>query len=509
MKKLNYLHYSIRTKLQVMLLLVSFITIVISFAVFIYYDILSTKESLLNELKLAGNIIAKRVAPAIEFDFTDGIEKYLYDLTSKSSVEASCLYGKNFDLLATNISNSLENFSCPSKPPKNFVFDKDFLKVTVPIYSAETNLGVGSLFIMSNMKEINDHLLVISSTMSVLAIVIMLLVYILSLAIQKFISEPIIKLTETAGRIKTEKHYTAKAEKFYNDETGTLVDAFNTMMEVINSRDNEIKKINQSLETRVEQRTKQLEEEKIRAEAANMAKTEFLRNMSHEFRTPLHGMLSFASYGVSESMDGDREKLHRYFTRIVQVTERLTKLVEGILTLSWLESGREVFNLKENDLVKTINAALDETKKLAESKGIRLILKKPKFKTTATFDRDRIIQVVINILGNAIKFTPENKKVVIDINEIAENRIKYFEVNIKDEGSGIPEDELELIFEKFTQSTRTKTGAGGTGLGLSIAAGIIEGHKGKIFARNNAKVGSTFTFIIPKNLKAEKKEVTS
>ena len=111
-------------------------------------------------------------------------------------------------------------------------------------------------------------------------------------------------------------------------------------------------------------------------------------------------------------------------------------------------------------------------------------------------DEYKISQVIRNLLSNGIKFTPENGKIVISI-EKPQDQVTTLQVNITDQGVGIPKDELGSVFDKFVQSSITKTGAGGTGLGLAICKEIITAHNGKIWAENNPKGGSTFSFMLP------------
>ena len=127
----------------------------------------------------------------------------------------------------------------------------------------------------------------------------------------------------------------------------------------------------------------------------------------------------------------------------------------------------------------------------------------------AVFDQERIAQVIRNILSNAIKFTSKGKIIInlipIKLKKENGNKVQAFQVSISDEGIGIPEDELDYIFDKFNQSAKTKTGAGGTGLGLTISQEIIKAHNGSIWAANKPdNNGSVFTFIIPANQQKSK-----
>lgn len=241
------------------------------------------------------------------------------------------------------------------------------------------------------------------------------------------------------------------------------------------------------------------------AEQANIAKSEFLSNMSHELRTPLHGILSYTSLGISKNKEASPEKILGYFTTIKSSGERLLSLLDNLLDLSKLESGKMEFRFHKADLKETTAKALVELHGVIEEKKITVNIDQAKIISRAYFDENKILQVIINLLSNAIKFTPSGKSIFITFEkttlpkEHAEGTKEQSAVSLSiiDQGIGIPEDELGAVFDKFIQSSKTKTGAGGTGLGLAICQEIIDGHKGRIWAENMPDGGAKFTFILP------------
>jgi two-component system sensor histidine kinase ChiS len=161
-----------------------------------------------------------------------------------------------------------------------------------------------------------------------------------------------------------------------------------------------------------------------------------------------------------------------------------------------MESGVAEFVMAKCDLSIIFEAVIAEHEALIKKKDLNLIYNKPDFPTEIICNQGKITQVVANLMGNAIKFTPSGKNITLSAKR--DDQATY--ISISDEGVGVPEEQIEDIFKKFVQSTRTKTQAGGTGLGLTICMGIVNGHKGKIWAENNKDKGSTFTFTIPLNL---------
>ena len=235
---------------------------------------------------------------------------------------------------------------------------------------------------------------------------------------------------------------------------------------------------------------------------ANLAKSEFLANMSHEMRTPMHAILSYANFGLRRIDKVPRQKLAEYFQEIRDSGERLTLLLNDLLDLAKLEAGSMSYAMEEHDLTSTIKEAVTEFKAAAEEKGIQLIFKAPETPLIGFFDEARIGQVVRNLLSNALKFTESGKIITIEVAQDVLNPHRpdtkpALRFGVCDQGIGIPQSEIETIFNKFIQSSTTKSGVGGTGLGLAICRQIIQAHHGKIWAENNENGGATFSVLLP------------
>ena len=251
---------------------------------------------------------------------------------------------------------------------------------------------------------------------------------------------------------------------------------------------------------------------KTDADHANQAKSEFLANMSHELRTPMHAILSFAAMGKEKVHTTSLENLERYFSRIHESGTRLLLLLNDLLDLSKLESGRSELNFAPNNLQETVGIVVNELQGLIQDKSIRLNVMVPEFSVVAEYDEERVLQVIRNLLSNAIKFTPEGKEIEILFEQASLNEVNgheacdALEVVVKDQGVGIPEGEADTVFDKFVQSSATKTGAGGTGLGLAICKEIVSQHHGQIFTDGNEFGGASFHVLLPmKNHAGDKK----
>jgi PAS domain S-box-containing protein len=262
------------------------------------------------------------------------------------------------------------------------------------------------------------------------------------------------------------------------------------------------------LEELISAQTADLKQAKEVAEQANRAKSEFLANISHELRTPMHGILSFSSIGKKNCKTSAREKLENYFDRINQSGKRLLLLLNDLLDLSKLEANKMDLHFGYHSLDELVGLVVSELKALIAEKKLSIKILGNEIDTSVACDKERIMQVLHNLLSNAIKFSnPDSHIIIVFSYTTIENKATSdkklinsqpaIRVDVKDEGIGVPVNELETIFDQFAQSSKTNTGAGGTGLGLAICKEIIEGHHGIIKAYSVFGQGTTISFSIP------------
>ena len=240
--------------------------------------------------------------------------------------------------------------------------------------------------------------------------------------------------------------------------------------------------------------------------AANRAKSEFLANMSHEIRTPMHGILGYARLGIKRFDSLPREKIGEYFSIIHESGTRLMTLLDNVLDFSKLDVGKMRYTMTASDLLPRIHQIVREINANATEKGLNFEVKCSQQNVLAFCDHDKISQVIRNLLFNAIKFSYKNTVICIQCEEVdGETGKPKQKISISNHGSPIPEEELELIFDKFTQSSTTNTGAGGTGLGLAISKQILRNHNSIIWAKNGAEDTITFSFLLPMTVNKSEK----
>lgn len=230
-------------------------------------------------------------------------------------------------------------------------------------------------------------------------------------------------------------------------------------------------------------------------------KETFLANISHELRTPMHGILSFSRFGMQNVHSAPREKLARYFEQINTSANRLMDLLNDLLDLSKNAGGKHLYHFESNDLIDLINAVVLEFNASIREKQLSLYLERPTFPVILECDGPKIRQVISNLLTNAIKYSYPGGSILYTFHRHPDPDnppVECLTLKIADEGIGIPPGELETIFDKFAQSSYSRTGAGGTGLGLAISREIVHAHQGRIRAEHNpAGVGSVFRITLP------------
>lgn len=230
-------------------------------------------------------------------------------------------------------------------------------------------------------------------------------------------------------------------------------------------------------------------------------KSEFISMVSHEFRSPLALIKGYASTLLRPDLALDPAKQHRFLSGINEAVDRLTRLVDNLLSTSRIEAGRMKPNLRVVDLVDTVNKALLPFH--GSGPKHQLVLRAPSRAPKVLADRDQIEQVLVNLVNNAFKYSPNGGTIEVSISKPVPNRAtggndKVVLVSVKDEGIGIPEPYLDKVFERFfrVEDPRSRT-TPGSGLGLYVCRSIIEAHGGSLTIRSKEDRGTTVAFSLP------------
>ena len=377
---------------------------------------------------------------------------------------------------------------------------------------------LGAIRLGISAASVNDKMRAIRNDSIRLAAVIVLLALLLSYVFMRRSTRPIKEVARQATAIANGDF--GRTSELTNirlrDEIGELARNFHSMALRLKDSREELQRFNRQLEQRVAERTaelqmtnRQLEEANRRLTELDELKSNFLSTVSHELRTPLTSIKAFAEILLDNQGEDPDTQLH-FLEIINNESERLSRLIADLLDLAKIESGTVAWKMERLDLRQVIQKSLDGVSSLAAIHDLRVSFNIPPQRLSVYGDRDKLVQVVTNLISNAIKFTDRGGRIEVDAGLVrchdgavipinSGGGSEFVQVAVLDSGIGIPKDHLTRIFDKFHQvdNAETRQRGGGTGLGLAICKEIIEHHKGGIWAESELNRGSTFSFVLP------------
>lgn len=467
----------IRQKLTWLYVLTSGMALFLASAAFLTFEVINVRRDLVQNLSVEADVIGYNIAPAMVFGDRESAAEVLAALRANPHVVAAAVYKSGGELFARFLRAGQELPAALAAGSETRGDGHAFMPGGLLVYSDIELEGeiVGTVRIFAHLQVLEAMMLRYSG--------ITVLVFLLSLAaalpmlarFQRVISGPIMHLVQQARIVKDEKDYGVRARRTTSDELGLLIDTFNEMLAEIQTRD------------------AALERARDTAEAANRAKDEFLAIVSHELRTPLTPILAWARMLRGGQLDAAGQQ------RAVEIIERNTRsqaqLIEDLLDVSRIITGKLRLDMRRVELHVLVEAALESVRPTAEAKGVHLVTIIDPHAGTVSGDPERLKQVIWNLLSNAIKFTPAGGRVQATLRRTA----SQCELLISDTGQGIPPEFLPYVFDRFRQADATSTRAhGGLGLGLAIVRHLVELHGGTVQAVSaGTDRGSTFTVRLP------------
>ena len=347
----------------------------------------------------------------------------------------------------------------------------------------------------------------------VILFIVTMLTFIVTLGVSLFLAnkftDPIISLSKKAELIGLGK-LNERINLESQDEIGELAKTFNKMAASLQDRQLEIEKVNQELE----RRDSVLREANEKLETLNAVKSDFLSTVSHELRTPLTVIKGYVSLIKNQRLGPINTRQQKGLTAADERADHLNSLISDLLDLSRIESNKYEIRQENLDFIKLAETTINSMKPFFKKKKIHFKSVIPDNLAKIYGDKQKISQVITNLLSNAIKFTPNGGSIILEALSGSSYQVEnidrtedYIQVNIKDSGIGLVEEEKKKIFDKFYQVDNSATREySGTGLGLCITKNIVELHHGKIWVESCKDKGSTFSFTLPKTKHKQKKQ---
>jgi signal transduction histidine kinase len=457
-------------------------------------------NSLCNNMKTdavgLADAIGNNCTAALFFGDAKSANEILSAFSSDPRIVEAILYKNDGSVLAAYGQNNLRDSKSfrPRQPEAAYFGDRSLIVFRDIEMDRER---VGTIYLHFSLDSIFSVFGKLVFIMVIVTICILLLTFFMATRLQALATKPVLDLAQIAKSITNEKDYSIRAPKTTQNEIGDLIDGFNEMLDAIQERETNLRYSSEALVLRsaeISAINNQLQVAIENAEKASKAKSEFLAKMSHELRTPLNAVIGYTELLKEEIQEPDYlQDLDKKHT----AAKHLLSVINDILDISKIEAGKMELHVEAFEVRQLIEETISTMREVVERNGNKLSIKMIYDPGTMISDPVKIRQILLNLVGNAGKFT-HGGRIELQVLRYAENNSEWVCFEVADTGIGISPEVRQKLFQAFTQAdSSTSRKYGGTGLGLAITNNFVQMMGGMIQLESALSVGSTFRVRLP------------